>query len=125
VAETTDETDFGSLYEVCLRRMNLLLIGAGPKLDALLDRIKKLAGSPIAVCSLPGRLTLPAAGSVLLRDVAELSRDQQETLLRWMNERRLTVHVISASSQRLFNRVKAGLFSDQLYYRLNTVLVYA
>jgi DNA-binding NtrC family response regulator len=104
--------------------VNLLLIGAAPRLDALLERIRRLAESPIGVCALPGRLALPDAGRVLLRDVAALSRDQQETLLRWTNEGRTGVQIISASSQRLFNRVKAGLFSDQLYYRLNTVVVY-
>jgi len=124
MAETTDGTAFESLYEVCVNRMNLLLIGAAPKLDALLERLKRLAESPIGVCPLPGRLTFPEAGSVLLRDVADLSRDQQQTLLRWTNDHPVGLHIISASSHRLFTRVKAGLFSDLLYYRLNTVLVY-
>src|SRR5919197_981361 len=111
--------DFESLHEVCLRRMNLLLIGAAPGIDALVTRIRSLAENPIAVCALPGALTLPNAGSLLLRDVAALTRNQQQTLLRWMNERRRRVQIISASSQRLFSQVAAGLFSDQLYYRLN------
>ena len=124
MAEITHGTDFELLHEVSRYRVNLLLIGAAPRLDALLERIKRLAESPIGVCAMPGRLTLPDAGSVLLRDVAALSRHQQEMLMRWMNERRTRVQIISASSQRLFNRVKARLFNDQLYYRLNTVLIY-
>jgi hypothetical protein len=124
MAETHHGTDFESLYEVCLHRVNLLLIGAAPRLDALLEQIRSLAETPIGVCALPGALTLPDAGSVLLRDVAALSRDQQELLVRWTSRRRTGVQIISATSQLLFNRVKAGLFSELLYYRLNTVLVH-
>src|SRR3954454_20751622 len=117
MAETINGADFEALYDLCLHRMNLLLIGAAAKLDAVIERIRSLAESPIGVCALPGRLALPDARSVLLRDVAALSRDQQEMLLRWTSRRRTGVQIISASSQLLFNRVKAGLFSELLYYR--------
>src|SRR5438093_69233 len=124
MADQTHAIDFEPLHEVCLRRMNLLLIGAAPKVDALIARIKRLVETPISVCALPGTLTLPEVGSVLLRDISALTRTQQQALLRWMNQRRTRVQIISATSQRLFTQVKVGLFSDQLYYRLNMVLVY-
>jgi sigma-54-interacting transcriptional regulator len=116
-------TDFGALHQVCLHRVNALLIGAAPKLDALLTKIRSFAVPPTAVCTLPGPLALPDTGSVLLRDVAALTGHQQQALLEWMNERRPRVQVISVSTERLFAKVKAGLFNDRLYYRLNLLLV--
>jgi sigma-54-interacting transcriptional regulator len=122
--DATHATDFESLHEVCLHRVNLLLIGTAPRVDAVLARFKNLSDPPIGLCTLPGPLALPETGLVLMRDVAALTRDQQPALLDWMNAHRKRVQVISASTERLFARVTAGLFSDRLYYRLNTVLVY-
>lgn len=118
-------TDFEPLHEVCLHHVNALLIGAAPRLDALLAKIRRLADMPIPLCVLPGPLALPESGTVLVRDVAALTRQQQQALLDWMNGRRSRVQVISASSEGLFERVTAGLFSDRLYYRLNLVLLHA
>jgi sigma-54-interacting transcriptional regulator len=124
MTDDTHATDFEALHEVCLHRVNLLLLGAAPRLDALLARIRNLAETPIPLCSLPGPLTLPAARTVVVRDIAALTRDQQWTLLDWMNARRHRVQIISATTERLFAQVTAGLFSEPLYYRLNMVLVH-
>src|SRR5436190_1564393 len=122
--ETTDPidfdehpaTDFEALHEVRLHRVNLLLLGAAPRLDALLAKIRNLAETPIPLCALPGPLALPEASTVVMRDVAALTRHQQQILLDWMNERRRRVQIISATTEPLFPRVEAGAFSDQLYY---------
>jgi hypothetical protein len=123
MADESDTTDFEALHEVCLHRVNLLLLGASPRLDALLTRITTLAETPIPLCTLPGPLALPDAHTVVVRDVAALTADQQRTLLDWMNARRSRVQIISATTEGLFARVTAGLFNEQLYYRLNTVTV--
>ena len=117
--------DFEAFHEVLLHQVNLLLIGPTPNVDALLTRISGLAEAPIPVCALPGPLALPDAGSVLMRDVAAMTHEQQRAFLDWMNAQRRRVHVISATSEPLFTRVRAGLFSPRLYYRLNVVMVYA
>ena len=109
-------TDFEALHEVCLHRMNLLLLGAAPALDALVTRIRTLADRPMPLCVLPGPLALPKARAVVVRDVAALTSDQQRTLLDWMDSRS-RVQIISATTERLFARVTAGLFSERLYYR--------
>ncbi|HEY7169557.1 MAG TPA: sigma 54-interacting transcriptional regulator [Vicinamibacterales bacterium] len=124
MADDTHTTDFEALHEVCLHRVNLLLLGAAPKLDALLAKIRNLAETPVPLCALPGPLALPNAHTVVVRDVAALTSDQQRTLLDWMNARRSRVQIISATTEGLFAKVTAGLFNEQLYYRLNTVMLH-
>jgi hypothetical protein len=123
MADHAHPTDLETLDEVYLHRVNLLLLGAAPRLDALLTKISNLAETPIPLCALPGPLALPDARTVVVRDVAALTSDQQRTLLNWMNARHSRVQIISATTEGLFPKVTAGLFDEQLYYRLNTVLV--
>jgi hypothetical protein len=123
MADVTPTTDFEVLHEVCLHRVNLLLLGTAPRLDALLTKITNLADTPIPLCALPGPLALPDARAVVVRDVAALTSDQQRTLLDWMDARRSRVQIISATTEGLFAKVTAGSFNEQLYYRLNTVMV--
>jgi DNA-binding NtrC family response regulator len=70
-------------------------------------------------------------GSLLVDDVAEASRRFQEYLLRFLNEatvpqagaapRPVDVRLFATSGEPLFERVAAGTFLDDLYYRLNVI----
>lgn len=62
-------------------------------------------------------------GTLIVRDVARLTRDRQLRLLHWLNEQSRTVRVIATSTRPFFTRVESGLFLDDLYYRLNTVTI--
>jgi transcriptional regulator of aromatic amino acid metabolism len=62
-------------------------------------------------------------GTLVIYDVESLDMAQQRTLLAWLENRRTHVRVITTATSDLFARVAAGAFLDQLYYRLNTIVI--
>jgi Sigma-54 interaction domain len=68
---------------------------------------------------------LPALdrGTLVVHDVDCLDLAAQRTLLAWLEDRTRRVRVITTVTQDLFAMVTAGVFVDQLYYRLNTIVV--
>ena len=104
-------------------RPNMLVIGRGVAADAFIRTVTPLSQSPVQslVCSaLPSGL--PAEGTLILRDVDALDSDQQQRLLRWLDEPQPShTQVISIAATPLYLLVQAGTFSDQLYYRLNVI----
>jgi transcriptional regulator of acetoin/glycerol metabolism len=52
-----------------------------------------------------------------------LDAECQARLLEWLDAGDARRQVVSLSSDPLFARVERGLFSEDLYYRLNTVMV--
>jgi DNA-binding NtrC family response regulator len=59
-------------------------------------------------------------GSLIVRDVARLTRASQQQLLDWMNDLSPGARVITTSASPVFPDVKRGVFADGLYYRINT-----
>jgi len=105
-----------------LRSFNLLLIGPTPDTRAFLAPLMTSLKPPIACCD-GGTPELPTApvGSLVIVDVDELTRACQQQLLEWLNDQGRGARVIATSSRPLFPDVERGRFSDDLYYRLNTV----
>lgn len=79
-----------------------------------------------------GLFELADGGTLLLDEVAEMSPAMQGKLLRVLQEgefralgseklRKVDVRVIAASHQNLYERVQAGLFREDLFYRLAVV----
>lgn len=77
----------------------------------------------------PGKLAAAAGGTLFLDEVGELPLDQQAKLLRVLEERawypvgsnklqRLKARVVCASNRNLIERIGAGAFREDLYYRL-------
>ena len=66
-------------------------------------------------------VSLPAAdGTMILRDVDALDHEQQQQLLRWLDDpRNGQTQVISITVAPLYAAVRTGTFLDRLYYRLN------
>lgn len=67
-------------------------------------------------------------GTVLLQEIGEMSPAEQERLADELMHLRLGSgtsgpRVIASSSTPLRDRVEAGVFSDRLFYRLNTISV--
>jgi DNA-binding NtrC family response regulator len=81
-----------------------------------------------------GRFEEADGGTLFLDEIGELSPQVQVKLLRFLQEHefqrlggnqtlRTDVRVISATNSDLEQRVKAGAFREDLFYRLNVVLI--
>ena len=81
-----------------------------------------------------GRFEEADGGTVFLDEIGELSLPVQVKLLRFIQERefqrlggnqtiRSDVRIISATNRNLEDRIKDGRFRDDLYYRLNVVVM--
>lgn len=106
-------------------RLNILLIGPPAAADDLLPHVLSRCRQPIhEIC---GRhITLmPEAGTVVLRDLADLDSGAQNALFQWLDVQGGRVQVISVAPVPLFPLVAGGEFSEALFYRLNMVTVHA
>jgi len=79
-----------------------------------------------------GRLAEANYGTVLLDEIGELPLEVQSKLLRFVQEKQLTrvggtrqqkvdVRILAATNRNLKSEVAAGLFREDLYYRLNVI----
>ena len=62
-------------------------------------------------------------GTLVIHEVENLDLGRQRALLAWLEDRASRVRLITTTSRDLFSMVSAGLFLDQLYYLLNTIVV--
>jgi len=80
----------------------------------------------------PGLIESAAGGSIFLDEIADLPKDLQSNMLRFLQEKTIyrigstrsiavDVRVISASHVNLQQAVAQGLFREDLYYRLNVL----
>lgn len=83
-----------------------------------------------ATHSLPGYFEQAVGGTLFLDEISTLGFVAQAKLLRVLQEReiqrvgdtkarKVDVRVLAATNENLRNKVKAGLFREDLYYRLN------
>ena len=103
---------------------NLLLIGSPGATRIVMEMLWLELREPIVTWRPDQPLELPAPGrasTLVLHDVDELSHDEQQQVLRWLDETAGRIRVVSTTRTSLWPRIKAGAFSDTLYYRLNTV----
>src|SRR3990172_3992558 len=88
-----------------------------------------------AVKTRRGRFELADGGSIFLDDVDDIPLDMQVKLLRVLQERnfervggeetlRVDVRIICATKKGLLELVKEGYFREDLFYRLNVVLIH-
>jgi Sigma-54 interaction domain len=105
-----------------LRSPNLLLIGSEAAICEFLTPLMASCAAPVVCCdgATPEFPNVPV-GSLIVRDVARLTRASQQRLLDWMNDLSPGARVIATSGRSLFPSVERGLFSDGLYYRINTL----
>ena len=82
-----------------------------------------------------GRFELADGGTIFLDEVAELSRNMQVKLLRFLQEGQfervggentltVSVKVISATNKDLKEEVRYGRFREDLYYRLSVIPIF-
>jgi transcriptional regulator of acetoin/glycerol metabolism len=102
------------------RSLNLLLIGRDEVTRAFLAGLMSSLATPVVYWDdATPTLSSGAAGSLIVRNCARLSRASQQRLLEWLKDHR--GRIIATSTRPVFPRVERGLFSDGLYYRINTV----
>jgi Sigma-54 interaction domain len=103
---------------------NLLLIGPPNATRAFIDDLMSSLVAPV-VCWDAGTADLPteSIGSLIIHDVSSLTPTNQHQLLEWLNNESPRRSVIATSIEPFYRNVETGLFSDALYYRLNTVTV--
>jgi sigma-54-interacting transcriptional regulator len=106
-------------------RHNVLLEGPVEATDTVLRLLQPRIREPIAWSQPQVPLNLPSAEThtLILRDVAGLSTDDQRELLVWLNGTGVRTQVVSTAERTLFERVTRGLFDEALYYRLNVMLL--
>jgi DNA-binding NtrC family response regulator len=80
-----------------------------------------------------GLLQMAAGGTMLMDEVSEMSPRMQATLLRFLETgelqkvgadrrpARVDVRIVAATNRNLVDQIAAGLFREDLYYRLNVV----
>ncbi len=88
-----------------------------------------------AVSRQPGKFALANNGTIFLDEIGELSPTMQAKLLRVLQEKEFTpvgakapqqssARVIAATNVNLEDRVREGLFREDLYYRLRVVTIH-
>jgi transcriptional regulator of aromatic amino acid metabolism len=105
-----------------IRSANLLLIGPDAATSEFLGSLMESLPSPVVHCN-GAEPEIPdgPVGSLIVRDVDRLTPTDQHLLLEWLSDRSRSARVIATSARQVFPDVTSGVFSDSLYYRLNTV----
>jgi hypothetical protein len=107
------------------RQPNLLIVCNERAQPFVTRQAAEWCQAPLYVFRLPGPLNLPAsAHTILLNDVSALTMSQQIQLFDWMTHH-VGTRVVSITSADLPMQILEGGFLEGLYYRLNTVRVYA
>jgi hypothetical protein len=106
-------------------RPNVLVIGPVPRSEAAVAAI--VAALPMPVRYWTSDVPLPSPGdttTLVIRDIATLSLSFQQAWLARMNAPHSQhTQIIATSSIAVFPLVVRGVFIEDLYYRLNTVLL--
>jgi hypothetical protein len=78
---------------------------------------------PFRYCALPGRVEFRATrrGTLVLNDIAAMTRSQQVRLFNWLSVGTGDVRIISITSAPLEELVENGEFLEGLFYRLNVI----
>jgi sigma-54-interacting transcriptional regulator len=111
--------NLSSLYA----QVNVLVTGPQAATEVFVRSISPTIRVPIHYVACDAPLILPSAQCTLvLRGIDALTEEQQEVLLRWLDdERHGPRHVISLAATPLYERVQAETFKSALYYRLNVI----
>ena len=107
--------------------VNVLIAGPEAGTEGLLRRLLPRAANDVVVTCDHGQLRLPspivAVGTVVLREVDALSSAEQFQLLQWLEAPVERGPIVSTATVPLLPLVEAGMFSEALFYRLNTIYI--
>jgi hypothetical protein len=104
---------------------NILLIGSAIETESALAQIHPSLLTPLDSWSPTDLSYLPHSGfrSLIVRDVECLTAKQQTSLAALLSRSDVDVQIVSIARLPLFPLVCQGLFLEDLYYRLNVVLL--
>ena len=111
---------------MCSVGHNLLLEGPETSTEEALRLLRPHLPEPVASMRVGSTLPVQATdrGTLILEDVAALTRGEQTLLLEWLERSEPHPQIVSTTRQALFPLVPLGLFDARLYYYLNTVLLH-
>jgi hypothetical protein len=105
-------------------RPSALIVGPVSATEAVLLTLEPSLVDPLTFWQPGADLAFPSpGGTLILRNVSNLTSNEQSALLGWLDRDRRGTQIISTSPQPLMPLLEKGLFSDVLYYRLNLVYI--
>ena len=106
-----------------MRRLqpNVLLIGSQQSNERALSELLPVCRTPVYQPNPAFELPIVEGGTLVLRRVEWLRPHRQRALHEWFTREPRRVQVITLASAQLFQRVSAGAFLEDLFYRLNTM----
>lgn len=109
----------------CGHRPNVLIECLPSMTETAMRHLMTWCALPFRYCALPGVLELPtpARGTLLLKEVGQLTLSQQVQLYDWLTAVHGQVQVISLTSVPLQSLVEEGEFLEGLLYRLNVIRI--
>lgn len=106
---------------------NVLLVGSEAAVVDVLDALRPDCRQPVETCETGSFVAVSPpsqAGTLILRDVGNLSQEGQRRLMEWLDDNaRDRIQVIATNATALWPRVRDGSFADALYYRLNVIYI--
>jgi hypothetical protein len=110
---------------MCAGRHSVLVEGPDGSTDALVRLLEPHLRGPVLWRPVLVPFVLPAGecGTLVLQNVAALTRHDQAGVLRWLDDSHERKHVVSTTAHPLFPLVEQGLFDEALYYCLNVLLL--
>jgi len=107
-------------------RTNVMVVGNAEATRIVVDMLRLDLRGPVVKWRAGQPLALPAPGScstLVLENLTRLTDEEQIHMLRWLDEVRGKIRVVSTAGVPVWPRVQNGQFNEVLYYRLNTVFV--
>jgi hypothetical protein len=105
---------------------NVLVVGSDRTVWNFMCALRSRFAAPIVECDCAESLALPSAadpvGTLVLHGVDTLTMDEQRALNAWLVSS-ARKRVVSTTRAALWPMVKSRQFSEELYYRLNVLLI--
>ena len=106
---------------------NPLLVGAEAAVVDILDGLRPSCRQPVETCEVGSFLALSPpsqTGTLILRDVGNLTQEGQRRLMKWLDDNvHDRIQVITTNAAALWPQVRDGAFTEALYYRLNVIYI--
>lgn len=106
-----------------MRRLhpNVLLVGSQESNERALSELLPVCRTPVYQPNPAFDMPVVEGGTFVLRRVEWLRPHRQRALHEWFTREPGRIQVITPASAQLFQRVSAGAFLEDLFYRLNTM----